>query len=218
MKADRWQQIEALYHDALELEETERARFLGRACASDEGLRREVESLLAYESRAGKFIEAPALEVAASILARDNATSLLGETVGSYKIISLLGAGGMGEVFLADDTKLGRKIALKLLPREFTQNPERVRRFEQEARAASALNHPNIITIFDIGQADDTHFIATEYIRGVTLREQMKIARISLHQVLDVACQMANALAAAHETRIVHRDIKPENIMLRTDG
>src|SRR5438128_11526165 len=129
-----------------------------------------------------------------------------------YEILSPLGKGGMGEVYLAEDTRLKRKVALKLLPAEFTQDANRVWRFEQEAQAASALNHPNIITIHEIGELDGAHFIVTEFIEGQTLRQQMAEARINLREVLDVTSQVASALAAAHEAGIVHRDIKPENI------
>lgn len=135
-----------------------------------------------------------------------------------YQIIAPLGAGGMGEVYLAQDTKLGRKVALKLLPERYTQDPKRLRRFEQEARAASALNHPNIITIHEIGEVNGVHFIATEFIEGITLRKRLRQERPSIKEALDIAIQVANALVAAHSTSIVHRDIKPENVMLRPDG
>ena len=135
-----------------------------------------------------------------------------------YEILSPLGKGGMGEVYLAQDTRLKRKVALKLLPASFTQNAERLRRFEQEAYAASALNHPNIITIYEIGESGEFHFIATEFIEGNTLRQQMADTRMNLREALEIAVQIASALAAAHAAGIVHRDIKPENIMLRPDG
>ncbi|HJQ26876.1 MAG TPA: protein kinase [Blastocatellia bacterium] len=141
-----------------------------------------------------------------------------GEVISHYRIVRKLGAGGMGEVYLAEDTRLDRRVALKLLPEAFTQDQERLRRFTQEAKAASALNHPNIITIHDIGQADSTHFIATEYIEGETLRAHLRRAPLSLSEALDVAVQVAGALAAAHQAGIIHRDIKPENVMRRPDG
>src|SRR5215468_1766817 len=140
------------------------------------------------------------------------------QLIAHYRILSKLGAGGMGEVYLTEDTKLGRKVALKLLPAEFTRDAGRVRRFEQEARAASALNHPNILTIFEIGEADGGRFIATEYIDGQTLRERLNGDRLSPQAALDIATQIAAALTAAHKAGIVHRDIKPENVMLRRDG
>jgi eukaryotic-like serine/threonine-protein kinase len=138
--------------------------------------------------------------------------------ISHYRIISRLGAGGMGEVYLAEDTRLGRRVALKLLPAQFIKDDDRLRRFEQEARASSALNHPNIITIHEVGVEDGTHFIATEFIEGETLRQRLKRGPLSLSEALDVAVQVAGALAAAHQVGIVHRDIKPENIMLRPDG
>ena len=141
-----------------------------------------------------------------------------GRAIGHYKILEPLGKGGMGEVYLALDAQLGRKVALKLLPHEFTTDAARVRRFEQEAKAASALNHPNILTIHEIGSEGELHFIATEFIEGQTLRQRIAKARMDLPEALEVAIQVAAALAAAHAVGIVHRDIKPENIMLRPDG
>src|SRR5437868_6088113 len=143
---------------------------------------------------------------------------LSGTSLGHYEIRSLLGEGGMGEVYLAEDTRLGRRVALKLLPSEITSNSERLRRFEQEARAASALNHPNILTIHEIGSVSREHFIATEFIDGETLRAHIRRSHSTLEEVLDIAAQTAAALTAAHEAGIIHRDIKPENIMLRRDG
>src|SRR5690349_17049272 len=141
-----------------------------------------------------------------------------GSSISYYRIISRLGKGGMGEVYLAEDTRLGRKVALKILPTQFTNEADRLRRFEQEARAVSALNHPNIITIFEVGRAGDTNFIVTEFIEGLTLRQRMMSSRLSLRDALKIAIQVASALSAAHAVGIVHRDIKPENIMLRPDG
>jgi serine/threonine protein kinase len=135
-----------------------------------------------------------------------------------YRIISKIGAGGMGEVYLAEDTRLDRKVALKLLPDQFTADESRLRRFVQEAKAASSLNHPNIITIHEIGQDSGSHFIATELVDGLTLRHQLASCNISLPTALDIAIQTASALVAAHEAGIIHRDIKPDNIMLRHDG
>ncbi len=145
-------------------------------------------------------------------------TTPTGAQFGPYKITAPLGKGGMGEVCLAEDTRLQRKVALKILPSDFTLNSERLRRFEQEAKAASALNHPNIITIYDIGQAHNTHFLATEYIEGQTLREHLRGKKLTLNEALDIARQIADALAAAHQAGIIHRDIKPENVMIRNDG
>src|SRR5262249_32731337 len=217
MEPERWQQIESLYYAALDRDAAQRASFLDEACAGDEELRREVESLLAVHEQAEGFLGTPALEVAAQVIAENQDQTMAGQMISHYRGLSLLGAGGMGEVYLAEDTRLGRKVALKLLPQKFTQDRERVLRFQQEARAASALNHPNIITIYEIGEFEGRHFIATEFIDGQTLRMLMN-ARIKLRAALDVATQVASALAAAHEAGIVHRDIKPENIMARRDG
>ncbi len=218
MKPERWQQIEPLYHAALERESEARAAFLDEACAGDAELRHEVESLLAVDERAAHFIDQPAVEFAAQGFAEEQSTMQLGQRISHYQLLSRLGKGGMGEVFLAQDTSLKRQVALKLLPKPFMADAERVHRFEQEARAASALNHPNILTIHEIGRTDDTHFIVTEYIQGQTLRQQMKATRMNLPAALDVAIQIATALVAAHEAHIIHRDIKPENVMMRRDG
>ena len=221
--SERWKQVESLYHAALERETATRAEFLAEACAGDEELRREVASLIAYDGQPASFIESPALEVAAREWA-DEPSSLLSQPpakapsqIGAYRILSPLGRGGMGEVWLARDTRLGRKVAVKLLPAEFTSQPERVRRFEQEARAASALNHPNIVTIYEIGEVEGRRFIVTEYVEGETLRHRMR-RRIGLTEALEIASQVGAALHAAHEAGITHRDIKPENVMARKDG
>ncbi|MBI1762565.1 MAG: protein kinase [Acidobacteria bacterium] len=219
---ERWQRIEQLYHAALELPAGERAAWLEQACAGDAALRREVESLLRFDARAAQFIEAPALEIAARAAAETQdeprEDALVGQMLGHYRILSWLGAGGMSEVYLAFDTRLERQVALKLLAAQFTQDAEHLRRFTQEAKAASALNHPNIITIHEIGVLGDRHFIATEYVAGRTLRRLLTDAPPSLARALDVATQVAHALAVAHAAGIVHRDIKPENVMLRPDG
>jgi len=218
MQPERWQRIEQLYHAALERGANERAAFLAEACAGDNALRREVESLLLCDARAEHFIESPALEIAAQLRAGERAQSMIGRQLDYYQILSLLGAGGMGEVYLAEDTKLDRKVALKLLPAEVTQDTGRLRRFVQEARAASALNHPNIITIHEVGEVDGIRFIVTEFIDGQTLRRHMAGGRLKAPAALDIATQIASALNAAHAAGITHRDIKPENVMVRRDG
>ena len=215
---ERWGRIERLWNAALELAQPDRAAFLAEACEGDEELRREVESLLRFDLRAKHFIESPALEVAAKAQAEAKEETLIGRMIGHYRILSLLGEGGMSEVYLAHDTSLERRVALKLLPAKFTQDADRLRRFIQEAKAASALNHPNIITIHEIGATEDVHFVATEYIEGQTLRQLMAVAPLALNRALDVTTQIANALAVAHAAGIVHRDIKPENVMVRPDG
>jgi serine/threonine protein kinase/Tol biopolymer transport system component len=217
MTPKRWQQIDKLLQAALERDPQQRAAFLDAACQGDQALRQEVESLLGSQAGAEGFLNSPAVENAAALLADQPGDSLLGRRLGSYQILALLGSGGMGEVYLAQDTRLGRRVALKLLPPFFTQDEQRLRRFQQEARAASALNHPNIITIFDIGQTDGLHFMVTEYIEGETLRAAMHKG-LTLDRALDAAMQTAGALQAAHQAGIAHRDVKPENIMLRSDG
>src|SRR5438270_8348984 len=218
MKAERWQQVNDLFQSAVERAPEERAAFLDEGCHGDEGLLREVESLLASYERALNFIESPAFEVAPELLTNDRASALVGELIGRYRIERLIGVGGMGEVYLARDEQLGRKAALKLLPRYLTTDQEQLRRFETEARSASALNHPNILTVYEIGAEENRQFIATEFIEGMTLRASLACGRMNLHAALEIAVQVASALAAAHETGVVHRDIKPENIMLRPDG
>jgi serine/threonine protein kinase/tetratricopeptide (TPR) repeat protein len=227
MDKERWQLIERTYHAALEREGEARSAFLDEACAGDEELRREVEGLVSHDCPASSFIESPALEIAAREMANDpldqeqseiSNSPAAPQRIGPYKLLAPLGRGGMGEVHLALDTRLNRKVAIKLLPAAFTTDAERLRRFEQEARAASALNHPNILTIYEIGQHDSLHFMVTEFIEGETLRQRITIARLTLQTVLEVGTQIASALGAAHDNGIVHRDIKPENIMLRPDG
>src|ERR1700720_3729979 len=218
MKGERWQQVNDLSQSAAGRAPEERALFLDEGCRGDEGLRREVESLLASYERAENFIESPAFEVAPELLTNDRAGALVGELIGHYRIESLLGVGGMGEVYLARDERLGRKVALKLLPEHLTADETQLSRFKTEARSASALNHPNILTVYEIGAEGNRHFIAAEFIQGMTLRASLACGRMNLHSALEIAVQVASALAAAHETGVVHRDIKPENVMLRPDG
>ena len=219
MTSERWHQIEKLFHSALERPSGERAGFLSHECLGDEGLRKEVESLLRAHERDGSFLDVPAYEVAEGLLSEGFAGLTPGQKIGPYRILSLLASGGMGDVYLAYDDRLGRKIALKLLPIDFAKDRLRVRRFVQEARAASALSHPNVCVIHEIGQTmDGRHFIAMEHIEGVTLRERIAQQPFTLSEALSAAEQIAAALSAAHAGGVVHRDIKPENIMLRRDG
>jgi serine/threonine protein kinase/tetratricopeptide (TPR) repeat protein len=218
MQPERWQLIDQLFHETLNHERDERSQFLVQACAGDELLRKEMEALVASHESAESFIEAPASALAAELLAKGRTGLRVGDSIGPYSIHSVLGIGGMGEVYLAQDKRLGRQVALKLLPAQFTASPERIRRFELEARAASALNHPNIVTIHEIGDTEGTRFIVTEFIEGKTIRDLMAERTISLIEALDVTIQAASALEAAHKAGIVHRDIKPENMMLRNDG
>ncbi len=211
------QQLEDLFHEALELKPAERADFLQRIRTSNSDLGAAVESLISAHEQPNGLIDAVAYEAAAEIIAEVAPALVAGRLVGHYKIIKPLGKGGMGEVYLAGDTKLDRKVALKLLPAEFTNHKERLHRFIREAKAASSLNHPNIITIHEIGEAEGASYIATEFIDGQTLK-QCNHTKMELAEILDVSIQVASALQAAHAAGIVHRDIKPDNIMLRPDG
>src|SRR5262245_50329542 len=218
MTSEQYRRVGEIYHGAMELAPEARADFLAGACGDDDELRREVESLLRAREQAEGFIAGKVAGVVADIAAEKQIPSLIGHKISHYQVLSLLGVGGMGEVFLAEDTRLGRKVALKTLPSAFTGDPDRVRRFEQEAKAASALNQPNILTIHEIGAIDNRHFIVSEYVEGETLRQLMQKGEMTLSAALDVAVQVASALAAAHAAGITHRDVKPENVMLRPDG
>lgn len=218
MTPERWQQVKEIFNSAIMYRPEDRSSFIMEACSGDENLRSEVESLIASHEESGSFIDQPAFEVAAALLVNDKAELKPGQTIATYEVVAFISRGGMGEVYLAEDKRLGRKVALKLLPATFTTDDDRLRRFEQEARAASALNHPNIITIYEIQQAAGSHVIATEYVEGETLRVRMRRAALTLSEALNIAMQVADALAAAHKAGIIHRDIKPENIMLRPDG
>jgi len=215
---ERYRRIDEIFQAALELDFHERPPYVSQACSGDESLLKEVEYLLASDEQPWELLGTPAFEMVAPLLARDQPELDPGDSVGHYSVVSLLGVGGMGHVYLAEDRSLGRKVALKLLPKSYTRDGSRLRRFQQEARAASALNHPNILTIHELGEVDGWQFIATEFVEGETLRERLKSGSLNLPETLDIAIQIAGALAAAHKAGIVHRDIKPENIMLRRDG
>jgi serine/threonine protein kinase/Tol biopolymer transport system component len=224
LKENNWEQVKDIFQAALDLAPGEREPFLGKACRNDETLRREVRELLDNFEENDSFFEQAAIgEAAAEIIAAVSVSSSplslkAGERYGRYKIKSALGAGGMSEVFLAEDTELERPVALKILSPDFTTDNDRVSRFVREAKSASALNHPNILIIHEIGRAGDLNFIATEYVEGETLRQRQRREALDLYEILDVAAQVASALSVAHEAKIIHRDIKPENIMLRADG
>ena len=216
--SDRKQRITSIFHSAIEREGTERRAFLDGACANDEELRREVESLIRSHENAGSLMDAPAYERDAGLLDEIDQGSFVGRTLGHYRIVRRLGGGGMGEVFLAEDTQLGRRVAVKILPQRLTADSSLVARFRQEARAASALNHANIVTIYEVGESEGTHFIATEYVEGATLRERMSRTPLTVGEALDIAAQVAAALSKAHGAGVVHRDIKPENVMVDEEG
>jgi len=218
MTPARFQTIEEIFLAAVEQEPDQVSSFLDTACEGDAVLRREVEALLASDQRAGRFIESSRVDLATKIIENQPVHSLLGQTIGHYKISESIGTGGMGEVYLATDITAGRKAALKLLPMRFTGDAARLRRFQQEAHTVVALNHPNILTVYELGADHSIHYIASELIEGETLRQRLMRGPIQLSEAVDVAIQVASALAAAHHAGIVHRDIKPENIMLRPDG
>src|SRR6266542_6150297 len=197
MTPERFQQISQLYHAAREREPEKRAAFLQQSCGGDRDLRHEVESLLASEESAEAFFSSQARKGAAKTSADEPSPSLVGQKLDHYQVLSLLGAGAMGEVYRARDTTLGREVAIKVLPAGFASGTDRLR-LEREARAASALNHPNILTIYETRKADEQLFIAAEFVDGETLRTRIRKGRLKLDEVLDVAIQVASALSAAH--------------------
>ena len=217
MADNNWQKVREIFDSALRRKPDERRRFVYEVCGDDKTLLAEVESLLSSHDNAERFMETPAVAKVAEMIEAETRKLEAGKCFGHYEIIEQIGAGGMGEVYLAEDTRLGRKVALKLLPASLTGEPERVRRFAQEACAASALTHPNVCTIHEVGE-DGRRYIVMEYVEGVTLRRHMEGGRMELTEVLDVATQIASGLAAAHAVGVVHRDVKPENVMLRPDG
>jgi serine/threonine-protein kinase len=215
---ERWQEVERLYHAALPRTPSERDAWLSHECAGDDGLRREVESLLAQASKAGDFLDTPALVVAARELAAGSRPLLVGRTFGPYTLLSLLGAGGMGEVYRAHDTKLNRDVALKFLPATFTDDPERLARFRREAQVLAALNHPHIGAIYGLDDANGQQFLVLELVDGESLDRRITRGPIPVDEALSIAQQIAEALEAAHEKGIIHRDLKPANIALTNDG
>jgi len=218
MEPELWRRITDLFDEAMTRGPKERIAFLEEACEGDRDLRQQVERLVKSHEKSGNFLESSAFAVAPELLTDDRAGASVGELIGHYRIESLIGIGGMGEVYLARDERLGRKAALKLLPDSLTTDETQLSRFKNEARSASALNHPNILTVYEIGAEGNRQFIATEFIEGITLRASLEGGRINPDAALEIGMQVASALAAAHEAGVVHRDIKPENIMLRPDG
>jgi len=217
MTPNRWQEIDKLLEQALEREPGQRTAFLDKACAGDGELRREVESLLVAHEQAGSLLSAPVLQ-GASQKGAESLQGLVGQSLSHYQILSRLGEGGMGVVYKARDQHLDRFVAIKVLPPELVADPDRKRRFVQEAKAASALNHPNIITIHDIANDKGTDFIVMEYVQGKTLGQVIPRRGLQLNDVLKYAIQIADALAKAHAAGIIHRDLKPGNIMVGEDG
>ena len=212
MNSERWQRIEQVFHEALQLEAE------AQSCSEDSSLREEVESLIDSLERDSSFLVQPAFDRGLRILAKDSGALIAGRSVGPYQILSELGIGGMGEVYLAHDPRLGRKVAIKLLAATVLKDEIRVRRFRQEARAIANISHPNVASIYEIGRARQQHFIAMEFVDGITLRERLSQGPLRLKEASEIAMQVGSALGAAHRTGIIHRDIKPENIMLQRDG
>ena len=216
---ERWKIIENLFHQCLEMSPESRAAFLAEHCGSDTELLKQIEALLESASKQFTVVEDRIMNAARDFVAAGTGgTVVAGKQIGHYEIISWLGAGGMGEVYLAMDTRLKRKVAIKVLKPSLIHDAHGMRRFEQEALAASALNHPNILTIFEFGNDQGIHFIAAEYVDGETLREKLAKGKLEAAIAVDIASQIAKALVAAHCAKIVHRDIKPDNIIIRNDN
>ncbi|MBI4468238.1 MAG: protein kinase [Acidobacteria bacterium] len=214
MTPDQWRQAKEIFLGAIELEEERRPAFLEKTCGRDRYLRSQVEPLLLSHGETGAFLEGTAIQEAARMMAADQTNSTVGPSLGPFTIMKHLGAGGMGEVYLAEDTRLHRKVALKTLPRYLTADRERVVRFQQEARAASSLTHPNVAPIFEFGEAEGVCFIAMEYVEGETLEARLKAGPLELSEVIEIGIQVADALQEAHSKGIIHRDMKPGNIMI----
>jgi eukaryotic-like serine/threonine-protein kinase len=215
---ERWAHVEQLYHAAHARPEDERAAFLADACVGDEGLRREVESLLAQPASADAFLSEPALVMAAQLVNDPGKSMLTGHRIGLYQVQAFLGAGGMGEVYRARDLKLGRDVAIKILPRIFTSDPERLARFEREARILATLNHPHIGAIYGFEDANGIRALVLELVEGQTLADRIDKGPVPQEEALNIARQIADALESAHEKGIIHRDLKPANIKITPDG
>jgi WD40 repeat protein/serine/threonine protein kinase len=217
MEADDYKKLKEVFQSAVEVSGEERSRLLDEKCAGDAALRAAIEKLLA--SNDTEFLETPAAgNLVGSLGGKPSSSSISGQRIGHYNVERKIGSGGMGDVYLAVDGKLGRRVAIKILPEEFTLDEDRLDRFQLEARAASALSHPNILTIHEIGEWEGTHYIATEYVEGETLRHRLTREPLSVAETIEFGVQLVSAIAAAHEAGICHRDIKPENIMVRRDG
>ena len=216
MPANEWKKVKEIFHEALRLEAPNRDRYLYNACDGNKDLRAEVESLLGALAEAKDFLEQPLLVESAQ--PRSGWHLKEGQVISHYRIVAPIASGGMGEVYLAQDEQLQRNAALKILPSDLLESKDRLRRFQREARVVSALNHPNILTIFEFGAEEEIQFLAAEFVKGETLRARLANGPLTLNETLDIAIQMASALRAAHEAGVVHRDVKPENIMIREDG
>jgi eukaryotic-like serine/threonine-protein kinase len=223
MTPERWQQVKQVFQSALERPTAERAAFLAQACLSDPNLKNEVAALLSVYEEAGSeqtggLLETVVTAMAAQMFVEQSAAPAVGQQLGHYELIRQIGAGGMGEVYLAQDTKLSRQVALKFLPRELTANEQAKKRFLREARVAATLDHPNICTIYEVGEEDQHSFIVMQYIEGETLADRICHQALGLSASLTIAVQIADALSEAHARKIIHRDIKPQNVMLSTKG
>jgi serine/threonine protein kinase len=218
MTLERWRQIKGVLAAALELQSDQRTAYVLNACSGDDALRREVESLLAHEEKTTSFLEAATLEAAAKVFYETQGPSLMGRRVGCYQVLSLIGAGGMGEVYRVHDTKLGRDVAMKVLPSNLVHNSERLARFQREARMLAALNHPNIATIYGLEDFDSVHCLLMELVPGDTLAERIRRGPLPIKEALKVGAQIAEALEAAHEKGVIHRDLKPANVKVTPEG
>ncbi len=222
MDPKRWKEIERICQSALQIKREKREAYLKEACAKDESLRKEVGALLEQQTKAEGFLQDPAIEDAAKALAKEQEIAVTGEltgrTISHYRVIEKLGAGGMGVVYRAQDVRLGRVVALKFLSGELVKNRQSLERFQREARAVSALNHPNICTLYDIGEYEEQAFLVMEHLAGETLAERLKKGPLPLVQALDLGAQIADALDVAHRQGIVHRDLKPGNVVLTGTG
>jgi len=218
MAQAEWRRVEELIEQSMALEPARRPAFLEQACAGDEGLRREVESLLAYEGRVEQFMPTPALDMLSGGIASEPARFPEAQEVGPYRIVALIGRGGMGEVYQARDTRLDRDVALKFLPAHYVDTPDAVVRFRREAQAISSLNHPNICTLYDLGEHEGQPFLVMERIEGESLKQRLAGGALAVGEALSITSQVCDALEAAHTKGVVHRDIKPANIFITSRG